>query len=285
MGTASVFKWKDKSGRDWTGGLYKPPDYVQNHRYPLVVQTHGFTESHFRPHGVFPTAFAAQELAGAGILVLQAPDCPLTMDTEEAPRCVMAYEGAVQQLVAEGMVDEDRVGIIGFSRTCYYVMEALTMSKLRFKAASITDGLNYGYLQYLASIDLYGKAGQLYAEAVIGAPPFGNGLQQWVKLSPEFNVDKVQVPLQVVAVGRLSLLSMWEPYAALRALNRPADLIILPEATHVLTNPVDRMISQGGTVDWFRFWLKGEEDPDPAKVQQYARWHNLPELQQEQRQQ
>jgi len=25
-------------------------------------------------------------------------------------------------------------------------------------------------------------------------------------------------------------------------------------------------------VDWFRFWLKGEQDPDPGKVDQYVRW-------------
>jgi hypothetical protein len=28
-------------------------------------------------------------------------------------------------------------------------------------------------------------------------------------------------------------------------------------------------------VDWFCFWLKGEEDPDPAKASQYARWREL----------
>jgi hypothetical protein len=28
-------------------------------------------------------------------------------------------------------------------------------------------------------------------------------------------------------------------------------------------------------------WLKGEEDPDPEKAGQYARWHELRRLQQE----
>ena len=37
----------------------------------------------------------------------------------------------------------------------------------------------------------------------------------------------------------------------------------------------------GGSVDWLRFWLKGEEDPDPAKVEQYARWRELRKLQEE----
>jgi len=38
---------------------------------------------------------------------------------------------------------------------------------------------------------------------------------------------------------------------------------------------MDRLTSQGGAVDWFRFWLKGEEDPDPGKASQYARWRSM----------
>jgi len=34
-------------------------------------------------------------------------------------------------------------------------------------------------------------------------------------------------------------------------------------------------------VDWFRFWLKEEEDPDPGKAEQYARWRELRKLQKE----
>jgi hypothetical protein len=41
------------------------------------------------------------------------------------------------------------------------------------------------------------------------------------------------------------------------------------------------MISQQGNVDWFCFWLKGEEDPDPTKAEQYARWRELRKLQEE----
>ena len=28
-------------------------------------------------------------------------------------------------------------------------------------------------------------------------------------------------------------------------------------------------------LDWFRFWLLGHEDDDPAKAEQYARWRGL----------
>jgi hypothetical protein len=34
-------------------------------------------------------------------------------------------------------------------------------------------------------------------------------------------------------------------------------------------------------VDWFCFWLKGEEDADPSKAEQYGRWRELRKLQEE----
>jgi len=281
MGQASVYKWKDKNGRDWVGGLYKPPDYVQGRRYPLVVQTHGFFETLFRPSGIYPTAFAARELAAAEILVLQVPHCPYTVDLEEVSCNVVGIEAGVEKLVADGVVDPGRAGIVGFSRTCFYVLAILTRSFLRFKAASITEGVNFGYLEYITNVDSDGNALVRESSEIIGASPFGEGLQQWFKRSPEFNLDKMRAPLLVVAKGRPELLEMWEPYAALRYLNRPVDLIMLREGTHVLTNPAERVASQGGTVDWFRFWLKDEEDADSAKAAQYARWRELKNMQEE----
>lgn len=274
LGKVSVFKWKDKTGRDWVGGLYTPPDYINSKRYPLVIQTHGFDEEEFRPSGAFPTAFAAQELAAVGFVVLQLEDCDIS-GPQEGPCQMAGYEAAVQQLTKDGLVDADRVGLIGFSRTCYYVLQALTTSALHFKAASITDGFDGGYLQYIMGVDHAGDVEAHELDAMIGASPFGTGLVQWLSRSPEFNMDKVQTPLQVVALGRSSLLSMWEPYAALRYLKKPVELIMLNSNEHVLTNPAMRLASQGSAVDWFRFWLEGFEDPDPAKTEQYARWRGL----------
>jgi len=39
------------------------------------------------------------------------------------------------------------------------------------------------------------------------------------------------------------------------------------------------MASQGGAVDWYRFWLQGYEDPNPAKAEQYERWRALRSIQ------
>src|SRR5207244_7962007 len=122
-------------GREWKGGLYKPVGYNSGQRYPLVIQTHGFSQSEFRPSGVFPTAMAARALAAMGIMVLQTATgaagarCPIATP-EEGPCEVGIFESAASQLVSEGLVDPNKIGIVGFSRSCFYVMEMLTTGSL-----------------------------------------------------------------------------------------------------------------------------------------------------------
>ena len=102
LGRASIYKWKDKEGLAWEGGLYEPAGYQPGRRYPLVIQTHGFQGSEFRPSGLFPTGFAARSLAAAGILVLQVGEgqnCSIQTPAE-GPCPVAAYESAVTQLVS-----------------------------------------------------------------------------------------------------------------------------------------------------------------------------------------
>jgi dipeptidyl aminopeptidase/acylaminoacyl peptidase len=278
LGQASVYSWKDKEGREWKGGLYKPSSYKVGQRYPLVIQTHGFEESEFKGTASLPP-FAARALAAAGIMVLQVNERCLMIDTpDEGPCAVSRYESAVQHLVSEGVVDRERVGIIGFSRTCFYVMETLTIGSVPLKAASVQDGGMVGYSAHL----LFERVRQ-EEDLMMGAQPFGAGLQQWLKRSPSFNLDRITAPLLVVAhtYDGGGVLSMWEPYAGLHLLHKPVDLIILNTDEHVVTNPAISLASQGGSVDWFRFWLQDYEDPDPAKVSQYKRWRGLRELQAE----
>lgn len=48
-----------------------------------------------------------------------------------------------------------------------------------------------------------------------------------------------------------------------------------PDETHELFEVRRRIRCNQLLVDWFRFWLKGEEDADPAKQEQYARWRQF----------
>jgi dipeptidyl aminopeptidase/acylaminoacyl peptidase len=277
FGDASVFHWKDGSGYEWTGGLVKPVGYIAGKRYPLIIQTHGFVPYQFITDGQFPTAMAARPLASVGFVVLQVYDRWDHVDqAQEAADQVAGYEAAIARLASENLVDPERVGIIGFSRTCWYVEDALIRNPELFAAATIADGVDYSYMQYFQ----FGEGHAFFQrdfEKVNGAEPIGIGLSRWLQRAPGFNLDKVQAPIRVEAIGASALLSEWEIYASLRKQHKPVDLVYIPHGQHILQAPQERYASQQGNVDWFRFWLAGYEDPDPSKVAQYIRWRGFGE--------
>jgi dipeptidyl aminopeptidase/acylaminoacyl peptidase len=283
LGDASPFKWRDSSGQDWVGGLVRPPQFKPGKRYPLVVQTHGFRRYQFMSVGEFTSANAARPMAAAGFIVLQAPDSFGSLLTKNEPFVHMdGYASAVDRLVADGEVAKNRVGIIGFSRTGFYVLEALEKDPSRYAAATIADSPTFGYWQYLQTVDdMFSDNngfGQQF-EDFIGAKPFGAGLPRWLKNSPGFNTDKIIAPLRIEAYGRASAAFNWETYATLRLQHKPVELLVFPNAPHEPYKPQERFASEQGNVDWFRFWLQGYEDPSQAKEEQYRRWEKLCDMQ------
>jgi dipeptidyl aminopeptidase/acylaminoacyl peptidase len=276
FGKVEKIEWADNTGRPVMGGLYLPPDFKAGVKYPLVIQTHGFDPDGFSIDGGYPTAFSARPLASKGIVVLQMSDIfyDSLVTPQEPTRVMSSYENAIELLNKRGIIDPARVGIIGFSRTCFYVKYTLTHSRFHFAAAVAADGVDGGYLQYLIFSTPNGYASAEF-DTIIGAPPFGNGLSLWLQRSPGFMLDKVQTPLLLQGLGAASLLGEWEWFSGLRRLGKPVDLLYLPTATHVLVQPWHRLASQGGAVDWICSWLKSEEDPDPAKGEQYRRWREL----------
>jgi hypothetical protein len=268
--------WKDTRGNEVKGGLYWPPDYVTGKRYPVVIQTHGWRSDRFWMDGPWPTAVAAQALAGEDFFVLQAPDPDWHIwDTaKEAPGATAVYDGAIGYLDRRGLIDPNRVGIIGFSRTYWYVAYTLIHSKYHFASAALADGVSFSYFQYMAFLSGAGEFEQMY-----GGPPYGRSLAHWLRQSPSFHMDKIETPLRVQALYPNSLLSDWDWYTGLRRLGKPVEMIYIPQGTHILEKPWDRISSQEGNVDWFCFWLMSKEDSDPRKVEQYRRWRELRNLQ------
>jgi len=272
-------EWKATDGHSVRGGLYIPPDYRPGKRYPLVIQTHGYEEGRFWINGPWNSAFAAQPLAANGIMVLQVGNSPedgedrkYTNTPGEGPHRMAAYEGAIDELDRRGLIDRDRVGLIGFSRTAFHVAFAITHSKYRFRAATMADGFEGGYLNYLLvrGVDEVG---------VNGGKPVGAGLDLWRENSPGFNLDKVSTPLRLEYYGPNNFLGGWQIFSILQVLEKPVDFIFLPRGTHLLVRPWERLASQQGNVDWFRFWLVPEELCTAEPSETCGRWRELRSLQ------
>lgn len=300
FGHVETIKWKVAGEYEVSGGLYLPPDFLPNKRYPLVIQTHGYRPEWFTMDGRgFNSGYAARALAAKDIIVLQMYYLPDDKDNDRIPKDkrfgenlnqawkqfeARAYEGAIDYLDQRGIVDRDRVGIMGFSRTVAYTGYALTHSKYHFAAALAVDGIDASYFTYIA----YAGPGTFDSDHELlngGGPPWGKSLADWVKEASGFNLDKVHTPIRLEEHTRLlgddpggGLLSQWEWYMGLLRLNKPVDYIIIPNASHMVAMPHERIISQQGAVDWFRFWLQGYERPNPADPDQYKLWEHLKEL-------
>jgi len=277
------------TGEGWTATLYLPSDYIQSNRYPLVIQSQGggapvsatkfslygwSEDSGLGPCDIAP--YVAQLLASRGIAVLQ-----LGVDAEyggpgERETTQRAFEELSERLVADGTADRRRIGLSGFSRTGYFVLNALTRSRFPFAAAVVVDNYDPSYIQ--ATL----LNGYTYAESTIGASAFGTGLQKWLERAPGFNVDHINAPLLLEGQSggaRENILWQWEILSRLRRLNRPVEMYLMPGITahpsHSMQNPAQVIAIQEKTLEWFDFWLNGRETKDPKRAEQYSRWRAL----------
>jgi dipeptidyl aminopeptidase/acylaminoacyl peptidase len=262
-------EWTSRDGKVWHGGLYGPSGSSLR-LIPLVIQTHGFNPQRFSLSGLNAN-FVAQVLAAKGVAVVQVDDdhIPAT-GLSEFDTATSCYEGLIDHLTSLGFIDRERVGIEGWSRSGAYVEYALTHSKYHLAAASTIEPGNFGWWSYVAT---GGAAG----EGAYGKPPFGDGLQAWVDDAPTFHLEKVETPL-LMWDSELPLWQ-WDWYAVLRRLKKPVEYWVFPQGAHEAYRVSDRLRSNGLLVDWFQFWLLGQEDTESRKADQYRRWERLCDLQ------
>ena len=285
MGRAETINWVDRKGREWRGGIMYPPRYSPEEKYGLVIQTHGFggkdtfwvdgRMSGFGPYG-------ARALAGRGLIVVQLPNHPEGRGTREE---LFVHQDGIEAIIdlldEKGVIDRNRVGIAGHSRTGFYVDHAITFSTYSFAAAAITDSSNLNFSYYSHYFALL-SPGMRYMETMFGgAVPWGDGVSKLTERSSTFNLDKVKTPVRMeVYLDNQNYSGVyWDNYTIMRRLGKPVELVLFPKANHSTINPAARLASAGGIVDWFDFWLNEREDLAPSKTEQYERWRDLREQQ------
>ena len=278
LGSVSVYEWKDGYGRTVQAGLVKPPGFVPGHRYPLVIQTHGFNADQFYRVGASDTASAGRALAGRGMVVLQVdgPYEPFDMTWQDGQENgTKVYLAAIDRLAAQGIIDPKRVGITGYSHAGLLVSTAITGAPDRFAAAALSNTDNGSLMDYYTYLDAGNM--KLAADIDAGEKPYGRGIQAWLDRAPGFATDKIQAPVLISAADPYHLIELWSLYASLRDQSKPVELQYIRTGLHNITKPLQRFAHEEMLVDWFDFWLSDHQDSDPAKAAQYERWMKLRE--------
>ena len=96
---------------------------------------------------------------------------------------------------------------------------------------------------------------------------------EWKELSPAMRADTITAPILMQLPEQEVRLSI-ELLSKL-ATARKGETHVFPYAPHIKVEPRQKLAAYERNLDWFRYWLKGESDPDPAKADQYQRWAKL----------
>jgi dipeptidyl aminopeptidase/acylaminoacyl peptidase len=277
-GEDRVFQWQGADGTNYEGSYILPPDHKVGQRYPLVVILDATGPTEFTARAYTTSAFPPQALANHGIAVLTTRHrvnegtAKVPGNMREAYNGMMRAESGIAALAKMGIVDRSRVGLMGFSRTSWLADFIATQSSFSYRAISSCDSGIYNYASYFMGDDDYRAA----VDPQYGATPFTTeGMKLYRRYAPSFNAHKVRAPVLLQYHGIAGPVSAMEYLGALRGHNKPVELMWFPDGEHNLVRPTERVASLQANVDWFRFWLKDEEDADPAKAAQYARWRKL----------
>jgi dipeptidyl aminopeptidase/acylaminoacyl peptidase len=182
-------------------------------------------------------------------------------------------EAAIAKVADTDIIDRSRIGISGWSHGSELVNYAISHSNL-FRAA-IASGPGRDPIQY----DLGGAFFRSdFSRSYHLESPDGDSRARWQRVSAALNAPRIFTPLLINGSDGEYIHCM-QLVTALRELKKPMELFIYPNELHDKNQPTHRYEIYQRNVDWMKFWLKDEEDPDPAKAEQYKRWRELRKLQ------
>ena len=278
------FSWNEPGGE--LAGLYParaygyilyPPDFDPTQKYPVFIDP--YVAGGFDPVGA---EHALHAYAANGFVVLRTafPQYTRSVGMQllysrelDYPHLTMLMESTLRGLdvvAARGFIDERRVGIGGVSHGTFvplYMMQKYD----RIAAISISSP-HWGPLQHYGGTQKARGAMAAYGERAKDDPARWNGIDI------AEHVESIEAPI-------LMHLAAQETYALIRLIRHLADAgkaydaYIFPEETHIKWQAAHLYAITSRNLDWFRFWLRDWEDPNPAKAEQYLRWRKLREQQ------
>ncbi|MDB4894416.1 MAG: peptidase prolyl oligopeptidase active site domain protein, partial [Firmicutes bacterium] len=253
------FTYEGAGGRQMDGWLMRPADYEPGRRYPTVLSIHG------GPHGAYGSGLMVyfQALAGAGFAVIYTnPRGSQTYGQQFALDVVGDWGGqdfvdimnGVDAAVATGVVDPERLGVMGWSYGGFMTSWTVTQTD-RFKAA-IAGAPVVNRYNFIGTSDIP----WFMEHQGGGSNPWGeDGGAQLLERSPIRYANRVTTPTMVVCGEgdlRCPIEQAEQFYVALKRIGKaPTVHIRYPGEYHGVARPEHKLDRYERTVAWFRHYL------------------------------
>lgn len=263
--TVEHVTWKAPDGAEVGGVLELPPGYKKGgKKLPLVVAIHGGPTTSIKADLEFDPHNGRLYFAAHGYAVL----CPnyrgstgygdkfvtdlIGRENDVEVKDILA---GIQHLIAEGVVDPDRVGVTGWSNGGYLTncLISLKDSPVKFKAASSGAGI----------VDTVAEWG--FNDEPAYPRVFKKGLPWetpdiYKKTSPTYQLGNVTTPTLIHVGGGDERCPPGHSRMLYRALkeyvNVPTQLVVYPGEPHGLTKLSNRKAKMEWDLAWFDKYMK-----------------------------
>ena len=266
LGDLKPVSWRSFDGMEiW--GLLLTPAGTAGRRLPLLTYIHGGPGGGFT-YGLFPQfmhivpqvdPYPTAAMAGLGYAVLFPMPRGGAGYGEKGQRAIVNAWGeadykdimaGVDHLIAQGLADPERLGVMGASYGGYMTNWIVTQTG-RFKAASAGASLSD-----LSDTFYLSEGGEFMIDYF--KRPWENR-DGYTSHSPLTFADRVTTPLLIQhgeADPRVPIAGAWKLYRTLKAMGKTAELEIYPRGGHVLREPMQQREQMRRNLEWFERWIK-----------------------------
>jgi dipeptidyl aminopeptidase/acylaminoacyl peptidase len=266
LGEIKAISWRSFDGMEIWGLLLTPPNAAPGKRLPLLTYIHGGPGGGVT-YGLFPQfmtgigqvdPYPTEAMASAGYAILFPMPRGGAGYGEAGQRMIVNSWGegdyrdimaGVDKLVADGIADPDRLGVMGASYGGFMTNWIVTQTG-RFKAASAGASISD-----LSDLYLLSEGGEFIVEYF--KDPWENR-QSFTAHSPITFADRVTTPLLIQhgdADPRVPIAGAWKFYRTLKARGKTVELEVYPRGGHVLREPMQQREQMRHNLAWFTRWI------------------------------